>query len=178
VRNEKFRNRRPKRGCSHVERRVTSVKVVRDFVEKEVRCALASGAVLSRRPGKSRIGRQAAGDRIDLALNDKTNEINKDRIRFWHRFLVRLTVRCNRWLSGIADQPQLATLEVAQPDVNAIGSRAFDDVVVLAQAIDHNTTVTDRRRTLVHLPAVVVLGRVQKFDDFDQRILGEHIHVG
>src|SRR5207245_1489643 len=81
-------------------------------------------------------------------------------------------VRCSVGLSRIADQPQLATLEVAQPNVYAVGARAFDDVVVFAQSLHHDGAVTDRRWTLVHLPAVVMLRRVEQLDNLDLRILG------
>lgn len=87
-------------------------------------------------------------------------------------------VQCSVWLSGIADGPQFPTFEVAQPDIDSVWSGTLDDVIVVAQPIDYNATIADRGRTLVHLPAVVVLRRVQQFDDLDLRILGERVHAG
>jgi hypothetical protein len=60
VRNEEFCDRTPKRGGSHMEGRVTGVKIVSDFGKKEVWRALASRANLSRHSGKKGTGRQTA----------------------------------------------------------------------------------------------------------------------
>src|SRR5712691_881924 len=95
VRNEESCDGTPKRGGSHMESRVAGVKVVSDFAEKEGRCVLACSANVRRRSGKRGTGRQAAGHFVDLAVHDKSNEIKKGRLHWWHRFLVRLTMRIN-----------------------------------------------------------------------------------
>jgi hypothetical protein len=64
---------------------------VGDFGEKEVWCAMARSANLSRRCSKSEAGRQSAGHFVDLAVHDVSNELKKHRLDLWHRFLFRLT---------------------------------------------------------------------------------------
>jgi hypothetical protein len=91
VRDEKYCDRTPKRGGSHMESRVAGVEVVGDFGEKEVWCAMARSANLSRRCSKSEAGRQSAGHFVDLAVHDVSNELKKHRLDLWHRFLFRLT---------------------------------------------------------------------------------------
>ena len=79
-----------------MESRVAGVKVVGDFGEKEVWCAMASSANLSRRCSKSGTGRQSAGHFVDLAVHDMSNELKKHRLHLWRRFLFRLTVSISR----------------------------------------------------------------------------------
>jgi hypothetical protein len=85
VSDENLRDRRPKRGRSHMESRVAGVKVVGDFAEKEVWCVLTSRANLRRRRRKSGTGRQPAGHLVDLAVHDMSNEFEKRRPHLWHR---------------------------------------------------------------------------------------------
>jgi hypothetical protein len=89
VPDEEFRERTPKRGGCHVERRVAGIKVVGDFFEKEVCRVFACSANFSLRRGQNRIGRQAAGHFFDVAIYDKSNEIKKVGFDLGHRVLVR-----------------------------------------------------------------------------------------
>jgi hypothetical protein len=91
VRDEEFCDLIPKRSGGHMEGSVASVKIVSDIGEKEVWRASAPSANLSPRGGKRGRGHQAAGQFVDVAIHDMSNEIKKDRLHIWHLFLVRLT---------------------------------------------------------------------------------------
>jgi hypothetical protein len=93
VRNEEFRDRTPKCGCSHMKGRIASVKVVSDFGEKEVWCAVTCSANLGWCGGKRGIGSQTARHVVDLAVHDEPNEIKKGRLYLWHGFLIRLVIK-------------------------------------------------------------------------------------
>jgi hypothetical protein len=85
MRNEKFRDLILKRRSSHMKGRVSRVKIVSDFREKEIRSALACSANLSRLGSKSGIGGQTAGHSIDVTIDDVSNEIEKTRLYLRHQ---------------------------------------------------------------------------------------------
>jgi hypothetical protein len=60
--------------------RVSGVKVVTNFAEKESGCVLACRAYGRRGSGKRGTGGQMAGHFVDVAIHDLSNEINKNGI--------------------------------------------------------------------------------------------------
>jgi hypothetical protein len=79
VRNEEFCDRTPKRGGSHMEGRVTGVKVVSDSAKVWRAVAAAASAGTVAREGLAAKRRDASS----MSPFDESNEIKKDRLHLW-----------------------------------------------------------------------------------------------